>query len=218
METFPNPVLLLGLLTLLGLAPFIAILTSSFIKLVVVMHIIRSAIGLQQEPPNMAISGMAIILSIYIMAPVAMETYEIFNSYNVQLTDIKNPNFNSALSDSSRPLQEFMSKHSKESERQFFVDTAHKVWPERYAKEVDDKHLLVLIPAFMVSELTSAFQIGFLIFLPFIVIDLIISNILLSMGMMMVSPTVISLPFKMLLFVLVDGWSRLIHGLLLSYQ
>jgi type III secretion protein R len=111
-----------------------------------------------------------------------------------------------------------MSKHSKESERQFFVDTAHKVWPERYAKEVDDKHLLVLIPAFMVSELTSAFQIGFLIFLPFIVIDLIISNILLSMGMMMVSPTVISLPFKMLLFVLVDGWSRLIHGLLLSYQ
>ena len=218
MENFPNPVLLLGLLTLLGLAPYIAILTSSFIKIIVVMHIIRSAIGLQQEPPNMAISGIAIILSIYIMAPVVMETYEIFTGYNVEVTDIKNPNFNSALSDSSRPLQEFLTKHSKETERQFFVDTAQKIWPARYAQEVDQKHLLVLIPSFMVSELTSAFQIGFLIFLPFIVIDLIISNILLSMGMMMVSPTVVSLPFKVLLFVLVDGWSRLIHGLLLSYQ
>lgn len=218
METFPNPVLLLGLLTLLGLAPFIAILTSSFIKLIVVMHIVRSAIGLQQEPPNMAVSGIAIILSIYIMAPVIMETYEIFNSYNIEVTDIKNPNFGAAFSDSSRPLQDFLTKHSKLTERQFFVDTAQKIWPARYAQEVDQKHLLVLIPAFMVSELTAAFQIGFLIFLPFIVIDLIISNILLSMGMMMVSPTVVSLPFKLLLFVLVDGWSRLIHGLLLSYQ
>lgn len=218
MDTFPNPVLLLGLLTLLGLAPFIAILTSSFIKLIVVMHILRSAIGLQQEPPNMAVSGIAIILSIYIMAPVVMGTYEIFNSYNVEVTDIKNPNFSTALSDSFKPLQDFLYKHSKESERQFFIDTAQKIWPERYAKEVHDRHLLVLIPSFMVSELTAAFQIGFLLFLPFIVIDLIISNILLSMGMMMVSPTVVSLPFKMLLFVLVDGWSRLIHGLLLSYQ
>ncbi|TXH66316.1 MAG: EscR/YscR/HrcR family type III secretion system export apparatus protein, partial [Thiothrix sp.] len=103
MDTFPNPILLIGLLTLLALAPFLAILVSSFIKLVVVMQLTRSALGLQQEPPNMAISGIAIILSIYIMAPVAMETYDIFQAQGVQITDIQNPNFTNALSQSASP-------------------------------------------------------------------------------------------------------------------
>lgn len=217
MEGLPNPVIMVVGLTLLGLAPFLAIMISSFVKLVVVMHLIRSALGLQQEPPNIAISGIAIILSIYIMAPVAMQTYEIFNSYNIDVQDIQNPLLPDALKASSDPLRDFLYKHSTDSERSFFVQTTHKLWPEKYSKEIDDKHLLVLTPAFMVSELTNAFQIGFLLFLPFIVIDLIISNILISMGMIMVSPMVISLPFKLLLFVLVDGWSRLIHGLVLSY-
>lgn len=219
METsFPNPILLIGVLTLLALAPFLAILVSSFIKLVVVMQLTRSALGLQQEPPNMAISGIAIILSIYIMAPVAMETHEIFQQQGVEITDIQNPNFTTALSQSTTPLQNFLTKHSSESERNFFVKTTQQIWPPKYAKDVDDRHLLVLIPAFLVSELTLAFQVGFLIYLPFIVIDLIVSNILLSLGMIMVSPVVISLPFKLLLFVMIDGWSRLIHGLLLSYS
>lgn len=216
--TFPNPILLIGVLTLLALAPFLAILVSSFIKLVVVMQLTRSALGLQQEPPNMAISGIAIILSIYIMAPVAMETHEIFQQQGVEITDIQNPNFTTALSQSTTPLQNFLTKHSSESERNFFVKTTQQIWPPKYAKDVDDRHLLVLIPAFLVSELTLAFQVGFLIYLPFIVIDLIVSNILLSLGMIMVSPVVISLPFKLLLFVMIDGWSRLIHGLLLSYS
>lgn len=219
METsFPNPILLIGVLTLLALAPFLAILVSSFIKLVVVMQLTRSALGLQQEPPNMAISGIAIILSIYIMAPVAMETHEIFQQQGVEITDIQNPNFTTALSQSTTPLQNFLTKHSSESERNFFVKTTQQIWPAKYAKDVNDRHLLVLIPAFLVSELTLAFQVGFLIYLPFIVIDLIVSNILLSLGMIMVSPVVISLPFKLLLFVMIDGWSRLIHGLLLSYS
>ena len=216
--TFPNPILLIGVLTLLALAPFLAILVSSFIKLVVVMQLTRSALGLQQEPPNMAISGIAIILSIYIMAPVAMETHEIFQQQGVEITDIQNPNFTTALSQSTTPLQNFLTKHSSESERNFFVKTTQQIWPAKYAKDVNDQHLLVLIPAFLVSELTLAFQVGFLIYLPFIVIDLIVSNILLSLGMIMVSPVVISLPFKLLLFVMIDGWSRLIHGLLLSYS
>lgn len=218
METFPNPIILIGLLTVLGLAPFIAILVSSFIKLVVVMQLTRSALGLQQEPPNMAISGIAIILSIYIMAPVAMETFEIFNSQGVAITDIQNPLFTEALSQSASPLQNFLTKHSSEAERNFFVQTTQKIWPPKYAQDVDQKHLLVLIPAFLVSELTLAFQVGFLIYLPFIIIDLIVSNILLSLGMIMVSPVIVSLPFKLLLFVMIDGWSRLIHGLLLSYS
>jgi type III secretion protein R len=216
--TFPNPILLIGVLTLLALAPFLAILVSSFIKLVVVMQLTRSALGLQQEPPNMTISGIAIILSIYIMAPVAMETHEIFQQQGVEITDIQNPNFTTALSQSTTPLQNFLTKHSSESERNFFVKTTQQIWPAKYAKDVNDRHLLVLIPAFLVSELTLAFQVGFLIYLPFIVIDLIVSNILLSLGMIMVSPVVISLPFKLLLFVMIDGWSRLIHGLLLSYS
>ncbi|MEB4589422.1 type III secretion system export apparatus subunit SctR [Candidatus Thiothrix sp. Deng01] len=217
MDSFPNPVILLAALTLLGLAPFLAIMVSSFVKLTIVMHIIRSALGLQQEPPNIAVSGIAIILSIYIMAPVAMETYEIFNTHGISIEDIRNPLLPEALQNSTKPLQQFLTKHSSETERQFFVQTTQKIWPEKYAKEITTDHLLVLTPAFMVSELTTAFQVGFLLYLPFVVIDLIISNLLISMGMIMLSPMVISLPFKLLLFVLVDGWSRLIHGLILSY-
>lgn len=217
MESFPNPILLIGLLSLLGLAPFIAILVSSFIKLVVVMQLTRSALGLQQEPPNMAISGIAIILSIYIMAPVMMETKEIFTEQGIEITDINHPGFRDAVSSSAVPLQNFLLRHSSQSERDFFVRTTKEIWPEKYSRDIDETNLLILIPAFMVSELTIAFQVGFLIYLPFIVIDLIVSNILLSLGMIMVSPIIISLPFKLLLFVLVDGWSRLIHGLLLSY-
>lgn len=217
MTEFPNPVILVAALSLLALAPFIAIMISSFVKLVIVMHLIRSALGLQQEPPNIAVSGIAIILSVYIMAPVAMETYEIFNSHHINIEDIRNPLLVDALDASSAPLRQFLSKHSTASEREFFVQTTQKLWPEKYAQAITEDHLLVLTPAFMVSELTTAFQVGFLIFLPFVIIDLIISNILISMGMIMVSPMVISLPFKLLLFVLVDGWSRLVHGLILSY-
>lgn len=217
MESMPNPIILLAALTILGLAPFIAIMVSSFVKLVIVMHIIRSALGLQQEPPNIAISGIAMILSIYIMAPVVMQTYEQFNTHGVSIEDIRNPLLMEALEGSTDPLKQFLSKHSSDSEREFFTQTTKKLWPEKYSQEITTDHLLVLIPAFMVSELTTAFQVGFLIFLPFVVIDLVISNLLMSMGMMMLSPMTISLPFKLLLFVLVDGWSRLIHGLILSY-
>ena len=218
MDSFPNPVILIGALTLLGLAPFIAILTTSFVKIVIVIHMVRSALGLQQAPPNLAINGLAIILSMYVMAPVAMDSYEKFNTHNVSFNDIKNPALQDAVQDSFKPFEAFLLKHSHENERNFFLQTTKKIWPKKYSDTVSNTNLLILIPAFLVSELTSAFQIGFLLYLPFIIIDLIISNILISMGMIMVSPIVISLPFKVLLFVLVDGWVRLVHGLILSYQ
>ena len=218
MDSFPNPIILIGALTLLGLAPFLAILVSSFVKIVIVIHMVRSALGLQQAPPNLAINGLAIILSMYIMAPVAMDSYERFNTHNVSVEDIKNPALKEAVQDSAVPFQMFLIKHSNEQERNYFVQTTKKIWPKKYADKVEPDNLLVLIPSFLVSELTSAFQIGFLLYLPFIIIDLIISNILISMGMIMVSPIVISLPFKVLLFVLVDGWVRLVHGLIMSYQ
>ena len=218
MDSFPNPIILIGALTLLGLAPFIAILTTSFVKIVIVIHMVRSALGLQQAPPNLAINGLAIILSMYVMAPVVMDSYEKFNTHNVSFEDIKNPALQDAVQDSFKPFEDFLLKHSNKNERNFFLQTTKKIWPKKYSDNVSSTNLLILIPSFLVSELTSAFQIGFLLFLPFIIIDLIISNILISMGMIMVSPIVISLPFKVLLFVLVDGWVRLVHGLILSYQ
>ena len=218
MESIPNPALIAIGLTLIGMAPFIAILTSSFIKIVIVVHIVRSALGLQQAPPNLAINGLAIIMSIYIMAPVIMNSHDTFVAHDVQITDVENPKLKGALTDAVVPMQRFLTDHSKETERDFFVNTTKKIWPESFSKDITDKNLLVLTPAFLVSELTEAFEIGFMLYLPFVIIDLIVSNILISMGMIMVSPILISMPFKILLFVLVDGWSRLIHGLILSYQ
>ncbi|HFC92155.1 MAG TPA: EscR/YscR/HrcR family type III secretion system export apparatus protein [Leucothrix mucor] len=218
MDSFPNPIILISALTLLGLAPFLAILTTSFVKIVIVIHMVRSALGLQQAPPNLAINGLAIILSMYVMAPVLMEAHERFNAHDVSFEDIKNPDLQPAIEDAFVPFKMFLIKHSNQHERNFFVQTTKKIWPKKYADKVNKDNLLILVPAFLISELTSAFQIGFLLYLPFIIIDLIISNILISMGMIMVSPIIISLPFKVLLFVLVDGWVRLMHGLILSYQ
>ncbi len=218
MDSFPNPVVLIGLLAIFGLAPFIAVLISSFVKIVVVFHMIRSALGLQQAPPNLAINGIAIILSMYIMAPVGMQAFERFQDYDVSITDIQNPELKTALADSIIPVKEFLRRHSSKEELQFFTHSTKKLWPKKYSENITEDNLLVLTSSFLVSELTSALQIGFLIYLPFIVIDLIVANILISMGMIMVAPVMISLPFKVLLFVLIDGWSRLTHGLILSYQ
>ncbi len=218
MDSFPNPIVLIGLLALFGLAPFIAVLISSFVKIVVVMHMIRSALGLQQAPPSLAINGIAIILSMYIMAPVGMEAFERFQEHDISITDIQNPGMKAAIEDSIVPVKDFLRRHSSKEELQFFSQSTKKLWPPKYAESVTEDHLLVLTSSFLVSELTSAFQIGFLVYLPFIVIDLIVANILISMGMIMVAPIMISLPFKVLLFVLIDGWSRLTHGLILSYH
>lgn len=211
-----DPVLLVIGLSILALVPFLAIMTTSFVKLAVVFSLLRNALGVQQIPPNMAIHGLAIILSIYVMAPVIYEIGDVIEKENVKfesITEIK-PVFEKG----SVPFKEFLLKHSSERERGFFIQSAKKLWPEKYSADISEDSFLILIPAFTVSELTSAFEIGFLLYLPFIAIDIIISNILLAMGMMMVSPMTISLPFKLLLFVLLDGWAKLIHGLVLTYQ
>ncbi|MCK5727236.1 MAG: type III secretion system export apparatus subunit SctR [Thiotrichaceae bacterium] len=218
MDSFPNPIALLGVLSVMGMAPFIAVLISSFVKIVVVMHMIRSALGLQQAPPNLAVNGIAIILSMYIMAPIGMNAYERFQAHDVSIADIQNPRVQDALRDGLEPVKAFLKRNSKPEELRFFSETTKKIWPKKYSDGVTEDHLLVLTSSFLVSELTSAFQIGFLLYLPFIVIDLIIANILISMGMIMVAPVMISLPFKILLFILIDGWSRLTHGLILSYH
>lgn len=211
----PDPLTLIILTAILALAPFVAIMATSYVKLVVVLSLIRNALGVQQIPPNMVLNGIAVILTVYIMAPVGQATFA-----SIEKADLKNLNVESlrtTLEEGSKPIRDFLDVHTRSHEKKFFLDTAKRLWGNKSKIEIADNSFFVLIPAFTVSELTSAFQIGFLLYLPFIAIDLIVSNILLAMGMMMVSPMTISLPFKLLLFVLVDGWARLIHGLVLTY-
>ncbi len=216
MSGMPDPQVLIPALALLGLVPFIAVMTTSFVKLVVVLSLVRNALGVQQIPPNMALHGLALILTLYIMAPVVLHIKETMAGADLRNAD--GARLGQLLEQGGAPLKTFLLKHSESRERAFFVRTARSLWPQAEALTVTEDNYLVLIPAFTVTELTAAFKIGFLLYLPFIAIDLIISNILLAMGMMMVSPMTISLPFKLLLFVLLDGWTRLIHGLVLTYQ
>ena len=215
---FDDPLLLIVGMALLGMVPFLAVMATTFVKISVVIMLIRNAMGIQQIPPNMTLHGLALILSIYIMAPIGIQAFEIVEQKNIDLENLDTRALLTTLGEAAEPYRDFLYKHSSAQEKAFFVSTARDLWPKPQADTVTPDSLLVLIPAFTISELTSAFEVGFLLYLPFIAIDLIISNILLAMGMMMVSPMTISLPFKLLLFVLLDGWTRLIHGLVLTYQ
>ncbi|WP_235603981.1 EscR/YscR/HrcR family type III secretion system export apparatus protein [Luteimonas sp. JM171] len=325
-----SPALVLVIVVALALAPFVAVMVTSFTKIVVVLSLLRNALGLQQVPPNVVINGLAIVLSIYVMYPVILDTHaaisarmdgrppptsvqekidaraasnaermramaaaaaqqaerdadgetaaptspaaadalaaeqaaiaasergELFRGVTGGLGPAPAPAAEAEVAESGErempeprviridtpppaqptgagmdaayllslvdagkePLRSFLIKHSNGAERAFFLRSAERLLPpERKASlSVDD--FIVVIPAFTVSELTAAFQIGFLIFLPFLIIDLVVANILLALGMMMMSPTIVSLPFKLLLFVLVDGWAKLVHGLVLTY-
>lgn len=209
------------LLTVIGvaLAPFVAVMITSFTKLAVVLSLLRNALGLQQVPPNVVINGLAIILSIYVMYPVAIATQQAIEVELHQLPEEKLSldRLLSLAELGKAPLKAFLTKHASLSEQAFFLKTAQRLLPAEQANLIKADDLLVLVPAFTVSELTAAFEIGFLMFLPFLVIDLIVSNILLALGMMMLAPTMVSLPFKLLLFVVISGWTQLIHGLVLTY-
>ena len=216
MEEFPSPFTLILILGVLAIMPFMIVMATSFAKLVIVFSLIRNALGIQQIPPNTALNGLALILTIYIMMPVIIASYEIIAREDLRLDDKES--VIQIFKEASEPYRDFLHKHSDPREREFFMGTAQELWGYEHVEKMKDDNLLILMPSFTVSELTTAFEIGFLIYLPFIVIDLIVSNILLAMGMMMVSPMTISLPFKLLLFVFLDGWTYLIHGLVLSYQ
>ncbi|MEE4537511.1 MAG: type III secretion system export apparatus subunit SctR [Erythrobacter sp.] len=213
---------------LIALAPFFAVMVTSFTKIVVVLSLLRSAMGLQQVPPNLVLNGLALILSLYVMYPVLQDMTEAAG-YAEQSVGIAGEAIEeeTALDDTAaifaaadrakEPLREFLLKHSTREQRAFFLRTQQRISDPEDAEELTETDFIVVMPAFVVRELTIAFQIGFLIFLPFLIIDMVISNILLAMGMMMLSPVTISLPFKILLFVLIDGWVKLAHGLVLSY-
>lgn len=219
-----KPLVMLGLLASLALVPFMVMMVTSFVKIAVVLSLIRNAIGTQQVPPNIVVTGLAVILTIYIMAPVGQEIYSAAKGVINQGTN--QPMLSQAtvkllidgLEQGKGPMRAFLIKHSHEKEQTLFYNLALKLQsnPEKREK-IKREDFVNLIPAFVVSELAEAFQIGFIIFLPFLVIDLVIANILLSLGMFQISPITISLPFKLLLFVLVDGWHLIARGLILGY-
>lgn len=211
-----DPVMVVGVLLLLSLAPFVIMVTTSYLKLVVVMSLVRNALGVQQVPPTMVLNGLAIIFSVFIMAPVGFETAKLLKP-EIFSQSVTPGQMIQAVDEAKGPMQQFLLKHAHQKTVHFFLETAKRLWPKDKAESLKADDFSILIPAFAVSELTRAFEIGFLLYLPFVTIDIIISNILLAMGMMMVSPMTISLPFKLLLFVLLDGWSKLIQGLVLSY-
>jgi type III secretion protein R len=210
-----SPASSLVTIILVTLAPFVAVMITSFTKIVVVLGLLRNALGLQQSPPNVVLNGMALILTLYVMYPVGQEMHDRVG----HLPDpMKNSTSMLAMADVAKePLRTFLIKHAHPRETAFFLKTAQRSMPPDKAAQLTERDFLVIAPAFTVSELSTAFQIGFLIFLPFLVIDLIVANILMALGMQQLSPPTISLPFKILLFVLIDGWVKLTHGLVLTY-
>ncbi|MBO5489974.1 MAG: type III secretion system export apparatus subunit SctR [Desulfovibrio sp.] len=212
-----NPIYLVVGLAVLGLAPFMLMLVTSYVKIVVVTSLIRNALGVQQIPPTMVMNGLAIILTVFIMAPAFTDTLRLVERQNV--TGSSAPaEVLQAMQNCTPPLRKFLGDTTSPVILNAFMGTARRVWPEGMRDDITRDNLLILVPAFTITELTHAFQMGFLLYLPFVAIDLIISNILLAMGMMMVSPMTISLPFKLLLFVTLDGWLKISQGLLLSYH
>lgn len=219
-----KPLVLLVALAALSMVPFMAMMVTSFVKIAVVLALIRNALGTQQVPPNVVITGLAMILTIYIMVPVGYDVYraagETINQGTNQplLSQVSLQLLTKAANEGKEPLRKFLLKHVHSKERALFYNLSLKLRATEEDREgITDKDFINLMPAFVVSELSEAFQIGFIIFLPFLVIDLVIANILLALGMFQISPVTLSLPFKLLLFVLVDGWHIIAKGLILGY-
>ncbi|WP_374729518.1 type III secretion system export apparatus subunit SctR [Caballeronia calidae] len=200
----------------IGLLPFVAMVVTSYAKIVVVLGLLRNALGVQQVPPNMVLNGIAILASIYIMGPIEIEA---LNAAKAQRGngDSVNMLFD-AVEVVTPQFQSFLVKHTREREKVFFLKSAKVIWPKEQAEKLSKDDLIVLAPAFTLSELTDAFRIGFILYIAFVIIDLIVANILIAMGLSQVQPTNVAIPFKLLIFVLMDGWSTLIHGLILTYR
>ncbi|MCR6096055.1 flagellar type III secretion system pore protein FliP [Salipaludibacillus agaradhaerens] len=200
---------LLLLLTVLSLAPAILILMTSFTRIVIVLSFVRSGLATQQMPPNQVIVGLALFLTFFIMAPIFSEVNEnaLQPMFNGELTQEE------AFEEATIPMKQFMAEHTREKDLALFMGYAGEERPET----LDDIPLTSLVPAFAISELKTAFQIGFMIFVPFLVIDMVVASVLMSMGMMMLPPVMIALPFKVLLFVMVDGWHLIVRSLLFSF-
>ncbi|HXW30432.1 MAG TPA: flagellar type III secretion system pore protein FliP [Xanthobacteraceae bacterium] len=200
---------LIALITVLSLAPAILVMVTSFTRIVVVLSLLRTALGTATAPPNSVLISLALFLTAFVMAPVFERAYD----EGVRPLVAGDIDAQQAFERGSEPFRGFMMKNVRDKDLRLFVDLSRGPRPER----AEDMPLRVLVPAFMISELRRAFEIGFLLFLPFLIIDLIVASVLMSMGMMMLPPVVVSLPFKLIFFVLADGWSLVAGSLVQSY-
>ena len=219
-----RPLVLLLALAALSLVPFVLMMATSFVKLAVVLSLIRNALGTQQVPPNVVVTGLALILTVYIMSPVGLQVYNIAKTTINQgtnqplLSQASVEMLTKAVKEGKEPVRNFLLKHAHEKDKKLFYNLAVEMRKkDKLEADVHENDFLGLIPAFVISELTEAFQIGFIIFLPFLVIDIVVANILLSLGMFQISPVTLSLPFKLLLFVMVDGWHLIVKGIIQGY-
>ncbi|MDQ7980270.1 type III secretion system export apparatus subunit SctR [Paraburkholderia sp. SARCC-3016] len=198
--------------------PFVAMVATSYAKIVVVLGLLRNALGVQQVPPNMVLNGIAILVSAYVMAPVGIQAMKtLHDTHRPPGTDSSIVVFD-VFDAAKEPFRQFLKKHTGEREKRFFVRSATVIWPKDIAAKVRDDDLIVLAPAFTITEMTDAFKIGFLLYVAFVVVDLVIANVLMAMGLNQVQPTNVAIPFKLLLFVAMSGWSTLIHGLIMTYR
>ena len=205
-----NPVLqMLVVMTIFSLIPLIFCCMTSFLRFVIVFSMLKTAMGTQQVPPSIVIIGLAMILTFYTMGGTFQKMYEL-GSIPYQ----RDKNIVETINEGSKPLKEFMLKQTREGDLAFFVELSKG----RAPNSPDELTVWQIAPAFIVSELKTSFEIGFIIFVPFIVLDLVVANILLALGMFMLSPTIISLPFKLLIFIAVDGWALIVQGLVTSYN
>jgi type III secretion protein R len=198
----------------LSLVPFLAVAASCFTKITIVLLIIRNALGIQQTPANIVLYSAGLILTFYVMSPVMQDVYAIVAEQLPRANSLAS--YERMFKLGAEPVREFLKRFADENSRVFFLDSLEKIWPNAKVKPTSTD-LAVLVPSFLASELTRAFQIGFLLYLPFVMVDIVVSAILIALGMQQMSPTIISTPLKLLLFVAVDGWNKLFQGLVLSY-
>ncbi|MFA5250581.1 MAG: type III secretion system export apparatus subunit SctR [Parachlamydiales bacterium] len=223
---FGQPDVMTKMLVLAGLSllPFMIMLLTSFVKIVIVLSLLRNALGIQQTPPNQVLNGMALLLSIYVMFPTGLAMYNaakstIDTSPPAALFSEQTPTYLINVIDKGKePLRAFLERNSNLKHMRSFYNLAQRSFPEPFKSAMKQNDFIVLIPSFITSQLKGAFEIGVLIYLPFFVIDLTVSNILLAMGMMMLSPLTIALPIKLLLLVMLDGWTILVQGLVLTFR
>ncbi len=201
---------IVALLTVLSLAPSIIVMMTAFTRIVVVLNFVKKALGTPEAPPNQMVMGLSLFLTFFVMAP----TFNKINDEALQPYMAKEIDYKVAMDKTIKPLREFMLRQTGEKELALFVRATKQANP----KTVDDLSMSVVIPAFILSELKTAFIIGFLIYIPFLVIDMAVASILMSMGMMMLPPVMISMPFKLILFVMVDGWNLIVQQVLLSFH
>jgi type III secretion protein R len=234
-----DPISMMLFLGALSLVPLGVMITTCFLKFVVVLTITRNAMGIQQVPPTMVLQAIALAMTVFVMSPTLQKIGDRISNKDSAAVSAMAPSDNTAAPPASllprvsnnapigeqfkqivyylEPLRDFMLKYSHPDQRTYFLDSAKRVWPPDIAKQAKSEDFVILIPSFVVSELQRAFEIGFLIFLPFVIIDLIMSNILMALGMQQVSPNTVSLPLKILLFVAIDGWGKLLQSLVASY-